>query len=127
MICKEIVWGPRQWADSSCSVLLAHMRARVSAALFATSTDKLLVVPASRAPAWALKLEAPANAANALRAAGCVVESALPANHAAPLPPLSDAVLEAAVAAPGFMDLVASMQTALARRQSAGLPDLLLA
>ena len=97
----------------------------LSACLFGASAEKIIVVPASRAPAWALQLrqQDASAAAEALRTAGCHVEMA--EGVVATAPPLTDASLEAAAAAPGFVELVAQMEAALAQRQSRGLPDLL--
>ena len=100
------------------------LHAPLSSCLFGVSADKLMIVPASRAPAWALRLQPAdcAQLASTLRASGCVLERAAGTN-AATLTTPTDADLLAAATAPGFADLVAQMESALGRRQ--GLPDLL--
>jgi hypothetical protein len=87
--------------------------------------DRLLVVPSVRAPAWLLQLPCAATAAaDALRVAGCVVQPG--ACGLVTAAPLTDADLEAAAATPGFKEMVADMEAALARRCSLGLPELLV-
>ena len=114
--------------DRTCSVAGADgaplLHLALQSVLFGASSTKLVIVPASRAPAWALRMASTSSAVHALRAAGCIVDFANQHAAAPPLPPLTDSALAAALAAPGFAELVQQMESALARRQAAGLPSL---
>ena len=94
----------------------------LAACLFGAAADRLLIVPISRAPVWVLTLSRGCEeAANALRAAGCAIESG---GGAAPA--ITEEALVAAAASPGFGALVSEMEAALARRHSLGLGELQL-
>ena len=99
---------------------LLHMP--LASCLFGASPMKLLIVPASRAPAWALQMADATPAAAAIRDAGCALETA----DGAVAPPLTEGAVEAMASSPNFVELVAQLEAVLARRASAGLPDLLL-
>ena len=88
---------------------LVHMP--LSFCLFGAAIDKILVVPASRAPAWMLRMSASdSNAAQiALMSAGCVLGHADDSN-APDLAPPRDDDLVAAASKPGFAALVAKME-----------------
>ena len=109
-------------SDTTLAIVAADgtklLHLTLSSCLYGTSADgtRLLIVPATRAAAWLLMLRTTeaATAADALRAAGCVVERAHAQSGPAPLAPISDATLSALASAPGFAELVAQMETALA-------------
>ena len=108
--------------DARCMSLevngMALLHMPLAACSFAASSDRLLIVPASRAPAWMLQLQQAVAVADALCSAGCVVE----VTSSAMASPFTDADLESAYNTPGFTELVAQIEDTLTRRQTLGLP-----
>ena len=91
----------------------------LSAVLFGSANDKIMIVPANRGPAWAIEMEVQAGgeALGILRSLGCKVAG--PAGHTPS--PISEPELESILNAPGFSSFLDSVEENLIRLRTRGV------